>query len=193
MANRFSHAISEGDGISVVALVGDAESARAAESQRAEALLAQSDPAPLRDASELPILCGADVPLELAARAADAYVLVFEPYEDDDGALESVNERIAELGLDCVVDVRNEEELEAALERIDPEIFLLSPREEEEMTPLECVLALLPDVPAGKLAIADLATATRADVVELERAGFDAVIVAAPAIAELVGGPTPDV
>ena len=36
------------------------------------------------------------------------------------------------LGLECVVDVRDEEELESALERLDPEIFLLSPREAED-------------------------------------------------------------
>jgi indole-3-glycerol phosphate synthase len=193
MAHRFTHAISEGDGISIVASVAGPDAARDAEAQRAEALLAQGDPTPLREASELPILCGRDVPLDTAARAGDAYVLVFEPLADEDGQLETLSERIAELGLDCVVDVRNEEELEQALERIDPEVFLLSPRDEDELTPLECVLALLTDVPAGKLAIADLPDATRADVVELERAGFDAVIVAAPAIGELVGGPTPDV
>ena len=54
--------------------------------------------------------------------------------------------------LDCVVDVGNEEELEQALERVDPEIFLLSPRRREGDTPLECVLDLLPSVPAGKVA-----------------------------------------
>jgi indole-3-glycerol phosphate synthase len=191
MANRFIHAISEGDGISIVAVVADANAAREAAAQRAEALLVDGDPAGLRDASELPILCGPGVTLAAAAGAADAYVVVFEPLDDDDGRLEELIARVAELGLDCVVDVRNEDELEQALERVDPEVFLISPREEEELTPLECVLALLPDVPAGKLAIADLPQATRADVVELERAGFDAVIASAPAIAELVGGPPP--
>ncbi len=193
MANRFTHAISEGDGISVVAVVAGADEARAAAAQRAEALLAPNDPTALHEVTELPILCGSGVELERAAAAGDAYVIVFEPLDDDDGRLEELTARVAELGLDCVVDVRNEEELERALERVDPEIFLISPREEEELTPLECVLALLPDVPAGKLAIADLPNATRAEVLELERAGFDAVIVSAPAVADLVGGPPPDV
>jgi len=45
MADRsFSHAIAEGDGISVIAAVEDAEAARAAESQRAEALVVTGDP-----------------------------------------------------------------------------------------------------------------------------------------------------
>ena len=39
------------------------------------------------------------------------------------------------------------------------------------------MLDLLPDVPAGKLVIAELAAPTDEDVDELERAGVDAVIV----------------
>jgi indole-3-glycerol phosphate synthase len=50
------------------------------------------------------------------------------------------------------------------------------------------VLELLPDVPAGKLAIADAAGASAEQVAELERAGFDAVIVAAGDLAGLAGG-----
>ena len=57
MADRsFSHAIAEGDGISVIAAVEDAEAARAAESQRAEALVVHGDPSAFRDATALPIL-----------------------------------------------------------------------------------------------------------------------------------------
>ena len=39
------------------------------------------------------------------------------------------------------------------------------------------MLQLLPDVPAGKLAIADVAVANRDEVLQLERAGFDAVLI----------------
>ena len=55
------------------------------------------------------------------------------------------------------------------------------------------MLALLPDVPAGKLAIAELAFASRDDVLQLERAGFDAVLVAAGRVSELVGTRPPEV
>ena len=45
MAERsFSHAIAEGDGISVIAAVEDPDAARAAETQRAEALVVRGDP-----------------------------------------------------------------------------------------------------------------------------------------------------
>ena len=46
--------------------------------------------------------------------------------------------------------------------------------------PLEQVLELLSGVPAGKLAIAELADVTREQIAELERAGVDAVLVREP-------------
>lgn len=194
MAHRFSHAIAEGDGISVIAAVDDPESARAAEEQRAEALVVRADPAALRGATSLPILWRADVPLDVASASADAYLIVFDSFEDDDGRLEQLHRRALELGLDCAVEVRNEEELEQALDRVDPEIFLLAPVEgDSDDTPLEVLLDLLAAVPAGKLAIADLPLTTRAEVLELEQAGCDAVIVHGPEIAPFAGGPPPEV
>ncbi len=90
--------------------------------------------------------------------------------------------------------MRDEEELEEALERVDPEIFLLSPAERGgRRDALEVVLDLLAAVPAGKLAIADLALTTRDEVLELERAGCDAVIVHGAEVSPLVGGPPPAV
>jgi indole-3-glycerol phosphate synthase len=193
MAQRFSQAIAEGDGISVIAAVEDADSARTAEEQRAEALVVRGDPLPVRAASTLPILWRADVSLEDAFASADAVMLVFDSLDDDDGRLEELHQRALELGLDCAVEVRDEEELERALDRIDPEIFLLSPAErDEDETPLEVVLDMLAAVPAGKLAIADLQLTNRDEVETLERAGCDAVIVHGP-VSSLVGGPPPTV
>jgi indole-3-glycerol phosphate synthase len=194
MAHRFSHAIAEGDGISVIAAVDDPESARAAEEQRAEALVVRASPVHLRDATSLPILWRADVSLDEASAAADAYLIVFDSFEDDDGRLEELHRRALDLGLDCAVEVRDEDELERALDRIDPEIFLLAPAGGDDGdTPLEVLLDLLAAVPAGKLAIADLPLSTRDEVLELEQAGCDAVIVHGPDIAPLAGGPPPEV
>jgi indole-3-glycerol phosphate synthase len=195
MAHRFSHAIAEGDGISVIAAVDDPESARAAEEQRAEALVVRANPSHLRDATSLPILWRADVSLDEASSVADAYLIVFDSFDDDDGRLEELHRRALDLGLDCAVEVRDEDELEQALDRVDPEIFLLAPSGEGDDgdTPLEVLLDLLAAVPAGKLAIADLALSTRDEVLELERAGCDAVIVHGPEIAPLAGGPPPEV
>ena len=70
----------------------------------------------------------------------------------------------------------------------DPEIFLLSSREiDEDADPLDAVLELLPDVPAGKLAIAQVDVSDRDEVLALERAGIDAVLVPARHIGDLVG------
>src|SRR6478609_9403705 len=127
---RFSQAISEGDGISLIAPAADADAASAAE----------------------------------------------------------------RAGAEGVVEVRDADELELALERLDPEIFLLAPREAGDADdPLESVLDLLPDIPAGKLAIADLEVTTPDEIAELERAGVDAVIVASHNLAGLVRAAPPEV
>jgi indole-3-glycerol phosphate synthase len=186
----FSHAIAEGDGISVIASVADADSARSAESQRAEAVVVDSDPRAIREACSLPILWRAHAAFDERLDSADAVLIPF----DDDGLFEELHHRATALGLDCAVEVRNEEDLEQALDRIDPEIFLLSPAEgEDDETPLEVVLDLLAAVPAGKLAIADLPLVTPREAQELEQAGCDAVIVSTRDIAALAGDLPPDV
>ncbi len=186
---RFSHAIAEGDGISVVAAVEDAEAARAAQEQRAEALVVSDDPAQLRDATALPILWRGRAALERAAEVADAVTLGLDPEE----TLERAHADAVALGLDCAVEVHSEEELELALELVDPEIFLLVPPADAEQGRLELVLELLAAVPAGKLAVADLALTTENEVYELERAGVDAVIVHADDVSPLVGDAPPEV
>jgi indole-3-glycerol phosphate synthase len=190
---RFSHAIAEGDGISVVAAVEDAEAARAAEVQRAEALVVAGDPASVQGATSLPILWRADAALERAAEVADAVTLALGEDEDAAARLQRRHEEALALGLDCAVEVRNEEELEHALELIDPEIFLLAPLPEGAEERLEAVLDLLAAVPAGKLAVADLTVTTEDEVHELERAGVDAVIVHAADVSPLVGEQPPEV
>jgi hypothetical protein len=53
--------------------------------------------------------------------------------------------------------VRDEDELEEVLELVDPEILLLSAEDADDgQDHLERLLELLPDIPAGKLAIAEL-------------------------------------
>jgi indole-3-glycerol phosphate synthase len=193
-SRRFSHAIAEGDGISVVAAVEDPDAARAAETQRAEALVVNGDPAHLREATRLPILWRATAAVDRAAENADAVTLTLPADEDDDhDPARRRHEAALAAGLDCAVEVRSEEELERALELLDPEIFLLSPSQHDERERLDAVLELLAAVPAGKLAIADLAVTTEDEVYELERAGVDAVIVHAADVSPLVGEAPPEV
>ena len=192
-SRRFSHAIAEGDGISVVAAVEDAEEARAAEEQRAEALVVHGDPARLREATRLPILWRADAVVERAVEAADAVTLSLPDEDEDHDPAQRRHEDALAAGLDCAVEVSTEEELERALEVLDPEIFLLVPPQNDEEERLEAVLELLAAVPAGKLAIADLAVTTEDEVHELERAGVDAVIVHAADVSPLAGEAPPEV
>ena len=153
---RLSQAISEGDGISRIVAVDGPEAARRAEADGAEALLVDGDLEAIRAASTLPILTSGD-------SAADARVV--RPAEEFDLG----------DGIELVVRVEDEDELEAALERLDPELFVLCAEDEDE--PLQHVLDLLSDVPAGKLAIADLSEVTQTEIDALERAGVDAVLV----------------
>lgn len=190
---RFSQAISEGDGISIIVDVADARAARTAEQQGAEALMVRGLHTGVREATGLPIFWRAHGDIsEAQSWGADACLLSMEGFTDEDGLLERQAAEADGLGLDCVVEVRNDQELEAALERIDPEIFLLSARGTGAHG-FAWALELLPDVPAGKLAVAEGHVTTREEIVGLERAGVDAVIVGARDIAELVAGAPPEV
>jgi indole-3-glycerol phosphate synthase len=192
-SRRFSQAISEGDGISIVVPVGDPDSARIAEDEGAEAIAIHGAVHSVREATSLPLLWRPHgMPRDAHAAEADACVLVYSELEDEDGRLEQAYREALELGLECAIEVRDEEELANALERVDPEILLLTGAGGDD-GPLEWALDLLQDVPAGKLAIADVPVGGRDEVAELERAGMDAVIVPGGNVAELVGGNAPEV
>ena len=192
-SRRLSLAISEGDGISVLVEVGSPEAAGAAEEQGADGLVVRTASS-IRGATELPILWCPDGPVAADAAGADACLLVADRYGEDWHRLADDLARGLELGLDGVVEVRDEEELQATLEHVDPEIFLLGgePHDPDE-APIDHVLELLPDVPAGKLAVAYLPDATQDEVEALERAGVDAVVVNASDVRELVGAEPPAV
>jgi hypothetical protein len=192
-ARRFSQAISEGDGISLIVAVGGPEDASRAEGDGAEAVLVHSGSEAslrgIRAATSLPILFYWDGERPDTLEGADACVV--EAGRDSDREwLERVH---GELGdrFELALRIQDEEHLEAALENFDPELFVLAAPDDEGDVALERVLELLPDVPAGKLAIAELPGPGREQVAELERAGVDAVIVGASNAAELVGGPPP--
>jgi indole-3-glycerol phosphate synthase len=188
---RLSQAISEGDGISVIVEVDGPEAARDAQDAGAEAVVVHD-----AAARELPAIRGAtDLPIvtRLAAgtlEGADACLVNVR--DDDREELERLHGEIGDQ-VEVALRIENEEHLEFVLEEFDPEILVLGAPSNGDGTPLEWVLELLPDVPAGKLAIADVGARTRDEVEELERAGVDAVIVGAGDIAHLVGAEPPDV
>jgi indole-3-glycerol phosphate synthase len=198
--SRFSQAISEGDGISVIPVLdGDVEALAAlAQEAGAEAIMVRADDVVrARSRSSLPIVARDGDPRSVSAAGGDALVLAFDAAAEDD-ELEGLYGLARELGLDCPVDVRDEEALEEALERVDPDIVLISERglgaDEED---LERTLDLLADVPAGKLVVSDARIVSRDQVLALERAGIDAILVHdlardpdfGAALEELVRGP----
>jgi indole-3-glycerol phosphate synthase len=191
---RFSLAISEGEGISVIVDVGDPEAARVAAAHGAEAIVVRGEVGDLRAVTELPILWrSSGSPTQAALAGADAWLVVVEDAGEDEEWLTRQHAEAMELGLDFVVEVRSEEQLELALERLDPEIFLLAARDALDTDALSQALELLPDIPAGKLAVADVGVSSREQVDELERAGVDAVIVETRNVAELIGDAPPQV
>jgi hypothetical protein len=183
--SRLSQAIAEGDGISILVEVADAAAAGSAERDGAEGLAVRRGAGAnaVRAATQLPVL---HLGGTTAASEASSDAVVIEPDVD-------AWDEARALGLECVVRVQDADDVERALMELDPEVFLLSATRDSDEDPLEVLLALLHDVPAGKLAIGELADATADDVAELERAGVDGVLVAAGNVAALVGAEPPDV
>ena len=193
-SRRLRQAISEGDGISVLVEVDDPSAAQAAEEQGADGVVVRTSAAGVRGATDLPLLWCTGDPEAAAAAGADAFLVETARFDDDWDRLAAVHERVVDLGLDCVFEARDEEELRDVLEHVDPEILLLGGSSPDpDVDALDHVLELLPDVPAGKLAIAELRAASRDDVVALERAGVDAVVVDARDVRALVGAEPPEV
>ena len=181
---RLIQAISEGDGISVIPFLDSDvnELARRAREVGAEAIAVTTIDAVERSrAVELPVVLretsARSAPTDVAAAGGDAHVLAFDELASNGELVEELYAETVECGLDCVVEVRDEDELEKALERLDPEIILISTRgHETDEEQLERVLDLLADVPAGKLVIAETGPVAREQVLALERAGVDAVL-----------------
>jgi hypothetical protein len=190
---RLSQAISEGDGISVIVAVDGPEAARDAADAGAEGLVIPDTARPelpsIRGATDLPIAVVLGRSAAASIEGVDACIV--EVSDDDREPLERVQR---ELGDSCELAfrIRSEEHLAFVLEEFDPEIFVLAASSDDRV-PLERVLELLPDVPAGKLAIADIQSNSREEVEELERAGVDGVIVATVDVADLVGTAPPEV
>ena len=191
---RLSQAISEGEGISLLARAGDRSAAQAAERAGADGVVVAGSVRDVASATTLPVLGRGGVSASaLRSTEADAWVIAARDLADE-GDLEAAYADAVAAGIECVIEVRDDEELELALERIDPEIILLVAHgSDEDDDPVDAVLDLLPDVPAGKLAIAEVAVHSREDVLALERAGIDAVLVDAEQVAELFGGEPPAV
>jgi indole-3-glycerol phosphate synthase len=112
---------------------------------------------------------------ESAAAGADAVLLIVAALRE--GELERLNREAQLLDLDVLVEVHDEEELEAALE-IDVPVIGINNRDLSDFSvDVERTYQLLSDVPAGKVVVSESGFDDRAQLDELERVGVDAVLV----------------
>lgn len=192
-SRRFSQAISEGDGISLIAEVDVPAAAATAEQDGAEAVLVgrgmERIVRDVRAVTALPVLAVFDGETADALEGADACVV--DGGDSDDDWFDRVHRELGDR-FELVVRVEDDDSLVAVLDALDPELFLLAAPPNRRDEALEHVLGLLLDVPAGKLAIAEVPDLTADEVAELERAGMDAVIVPANEVAALAGEAPPE-
>jgi indole-3-glycerol phosphate synthase len=95
----------------------------------------------------------------------------------DDRELRAMYEEARGLDLDCLVEVHEAEELQRALE-LDAEVIGINNRNlDTGVVDVSTTYELMPDVPAGKTAVAESGISSRAELEELERVGVDAVLI----------------
>ncbi|HZO59780.1 MAG TPA: indole-3-glycerol phosphate synthase TrpC [Solirubrobacterales bacterium] len=112
---------------------------------------------------------------EAAAVQADAVLLIVAVLERDE--LEQLHAEARQLDLDCLVEVHDAEELEAALE-LDADVIGINNRNLSDFTvDVATTFELLSDVPAGKTVVSESGIRSRQQIEELEQVGVDAVLV----------------
>jgi indole-3-glycerol phosphate synthase len=113
--------------------------------------------------------------LEASAAGADAVLLVVAMLEKDE--LAHLYSEARALDLDCLVEVHDVDELEAALE-IDADVIGINNRDLSDFSvDLSRTFELLVDVPAGKTVVSESGISTLEEVENLERVGVDAVLI----------------
>jgi len=113
--------------------------------------------------------------LEARAAGASAMLLIARALPPDD--LTAIADRASELGVEVLVEVRSEEELERAL-AIRHAVIGVNSRDLETLVIDATVTArLIPLIPADRLAIAESGVSARSDVERAAGVGADAVLV----------------
>ena len=133
-----------------------------------------------RAASELPVL-RKDFTIdpyqlyEAKAAGADAVLLVVGAMTQDE--LAALYRDAHALDLDAIVEIHDEEELDAALE-VDADVLGINNRDLEDFSvDIQRTFDLLHDVPAGKVVVSESGIHTREQIDELEQVGVDAVLI----------------
>jgi indole-3-glycerol phosphate synthase len=112
---------------------------------------------------------------ESAAAGADALLLIVAALELPE--LARLHSEARAIDLDVVMEVHEEEELEAALE-LDVDVIGINNRDLTDFSvDTERTFELLADVPTGKTVVSESGFSAREQLEELERVGVDAVLV----------------
>jgi len=106
---------------------------------------------------------------------ADAILLIAAAL--DDSRLNEFSELAVELGLDVLLEVHDESELERALATTAPLIGINNRNLSTFVTDLAVTERLLPQVPPGRLIVSESGINSRADIERLQRAGANAFLV----------------
>jgi indole-3-glycerol phosphate synthase len=113
--------------------------------------------------------------LEARVAGADAVLLIVAAL--DRGRMEELMAAASGLGLDVLVEVHDEKEVETAVES-GAEVIGINNRDLHSLeVDLETTFELLADVPAGTVVVAESGITLNEDVERLERAGVDAILV----------------
>jgi indole-3-glycerol phosphate synthase len=112
---------------------------------------------------------------EAKAAGADAVLLVVGAMSQDE--LAALYREAHALDLDAIVEIHDEEELDAALE-VDADVLGINNRNLEDFSvDIQRTFDLLHDVPAGKVVVSESGIQTRDQIDELEQVGVDAVLI----------------
>jgi indole-3-glycerol phosphate synthase len=113
--------------------------------------------------------------VEARVAGADAVLLIVAALGRD--RLERLMAEANDLGLDTLVEVHDEEEVAVAVEA-GVELIGINNRDLHTLeVDLRTTFRLLPDIPAGTVVVAESGIAAREDVVRLQDAGVDAILV----------------
>ncbi|MCB0880926.1 MAG: indole-3-glycerol phosphate synthase TrpC [Thermoleophilia bacterium] len=113
--------------------------------------------------------------LEARVAGADAVLLIVAALGRE--RLDDLMRGAHDLGLDCLVEVHDEDEVETAVEA-GAEIIGINNRDLHSLeVDLETTFRLLPDIPAGTVVVAESGITERGHVRDLEDAGVDAILV----------------
>jgi len=133
-----------------------------------------------RGACELPLLRKDFVVdeyqiLEARAAGADAVLLIVAALDPE--RLHTLMGVASDLGMDCLVEVHDEDEVGVAVDA-GVEVLGINNRDLHSLeVDLDTTFRLLADVPAGTVVVAESGITEREDVERLEEAGVDAILV----------------